>query len=332
LLREFHQRVRKAGRRWRDLTAAQARILVSEIGHELLPDFAGGRFLASGAARFTAEFLIERLGRLMAALIEWLPQYAFDAEKVELGFGLEPDGLPPWRIGLPDGHALLLRGRIDRVDLCRLPDRTLAVVMDYKSSARALHPVKLHHGLELQLLSYLGVLRNLDDPEKHFGAPVLTPAGVFYVPLNGAPRGGTPSRADILVPDEVARRGAYQHSGRFLAEALPHFDNRGDHRGDQFRFARNQDGSLSARGNDALSAAEFEALRRKIEDHLRDYGRRIFAGETAVAPFRIGSQTACDHCDFRAGCRFDPWIQPYRDLRPPPKAKATPARKEKKAG
>ena len=62
---------------------------------------------------------------------------------------------PPWKFSLPRGRALELRGRIDRVDLYRVDaDTVLAVVMDYKSTARALNPTKLYHGLELQLLSY----------------------------------------------------------------------------------------------------------------------------------------------------------------------------------
>ena len=334
VLREFHRRIRESGRRWRDLSPAQARELAVAIGRELLPDFGGGRFLAGGAARFTGEFLIERLGRLVATLVEWMPQYEFDPERVEISFGLERDGLPAWRIGLPDDRALLLRGRIDRVDLCRADSGVvLAVVMDYKSSPRALNPTKLHHGLELQLLSYLRVLRHLAGPEPLFGAQRLSPAGVFYVPLNGGAGRPGATRTEVLDGGDAARRAAYQHSGRFLAEALEHFDNRGLPRGDQFKFARNKDGSLSARGNDAMPAAEFEALGEKIEGHLRDYGSRIFAGEADVSPFRIGTQIACDRCDFRCVCRFDPWTQPFRELRPPPKpAKEVSARKAKTAG
>ncbi len=333
VLREFHGRVRKSGRRWRDLGAAEARDLASVIGHELLPEFGSGRFLAGGAARFTAEFLIDRLERLVTTLIEWMPQYGFDPERVELSFGLEPGGLPAWRLELPEGRALLLRGRIDRVDLCRAgADSALAVVMDYKSSARTLNPTKLHHGLELQLLSYLGVLRQLAAPEKVFGAARLQPAGVFYIPLNGGAGRPGATRADILNGGDGARRAAYQHSGRFLADALEHFDNRGLPRGDQFKFARNRDGSFSARGNEAMPGEQFEALREKIEGHLRDYGRRIFAGELDTSPFRAGKETACDRCDFRPVCRFDPWIQPFRELRPPPRtSRETPSRKGKTA-
>ena len=334
VLREFHRRVQKSGRRWRDLGAAEARDLVCAIGRELLPEYGGGRFMAGGAARFTGEFLIERLGRLIATLIGWMPQYGFDPERVEISFGLEPDGLPAWRLELPEGRALLLRGRIDRVDLCRADSgEALAVVMDYKSSARTLNPAKLHHGLELQLLSYLGVLRHVIEPGKYFGAPRLSPAGAFYIPLNGG--GGRPgaTRSEIVGGGGAARREGYQHNGRFVAESLEHFDNRGVSRGDQFKFAKNQDGSLSARGNEALPAVEFEALREKIEGHLRDDGRRIFSGELDVSPFRIGQETACDRCDFRPVCRFDPWVQPFRELHPPPRpARKSPAKKGNPAG
>jgi ATP-dependent helicase/nuclease subunit B len=189
--------------------------------------------------------------------------------------------------------------------------------MDYKSRPRRLNHTKLHHGLELQLLSYLGVLRHLEEPEKYFGAKKLLPVGVFYVPLNGGGGRSGSTRAEILAADAASRRAAYQHSGRFLADVLPHFDNRGEARGDQFKYALRKDDSLAARGNEAIPQADFEKLRENTEAFLREYGQRIFAGDAEVAPFRIGQQTACDYCDFRAVCRFDPWTQPYRNLRPP---------------
>jgi ATP-dependent helicase/nuclease subunit B len=321
VLREFHRRVRATGRLWRHLNAPEAIIIMNDIARYLLPEFEGGKLLADGAARFTSETLIERLEQLVGVLVEWMTQYEFDPTRVELGFGLgAPEDMPAWRLELPEARALLLRGRIDRVDLCHLNEETaLAVVMDYKSRTRKLHPVKLHHGLELQLLSYLGVLRHLSDPKTFFGVQKLVPAGVFYVPLNGGGGRTAGSRADALTTSIQDQRTAYQHNGRFIADELEHFDNRGELKGDQFKYAKKKNGGFSARGNDALSKSEFEALREKIEGHLRNYASRIFAGEAAVSPFRVGNQTACDYCDFRAVCRFDPWTQPFRVLRPPPK-------------
>lgn len=319
-LEEFHRRVVAAGRRWRDLTPTEAGELVAEIGRELLPKFGEGKFQAGGAARFAGVFLIERLRRLVTTLVEWMPQYDFDPTVSEIAFDDDQAEMPAWRIELGDGHALRLRGRIDRVDLCRLDDHTaLAVVMDYKSRVRKLDPTKLHHGLELQLLSYLGVLKHLPATGKLFGGQRLVPTGVFYIPLNGG--GGKPgsTRGQVLASSQDDQRAAYQHSGRFLADELAHFDRRGESKGDQFKYAKNKGGEFAKRGNEALPATEFEALREKIEGHLRDYGRRIFSGEVSVTPFRIGTATACDYCDFRPVCRFDPWTQPFRDLRPPAK-------------
>jgi len=319
-LEEFHRRVVAAGRRWRDLTPIEAGQLAADIGRELLPKFGGGKFQADGAARFAGEYLIERLRRLVTALVQWMPQYDFDPTVSEIAFDDEPDGLPSWRLELGDGHALRLRGRIDRVDLCRQEDSTaLAVVMDYKSRVRKLDPTKLYHGLELQLLSYLGVLKHLLMTEQQFGVKRLLPAGVFYIPLNGGGNKPDTTRAGVLAGRPDDQRTAYQHSGRFLADELAHFDRRDVLKGDQFKYAKNKDGNFAKRGNEAFPAAEFETLAEKIEDHLRDYGRRIFGGEVAVTPFRIGTATACDYCDFRPGCRFDPWTQPYRNLRLPPK-------------
>lgn len=320
VLEEFHRCVLASGRRWRDLTPTEAANLVAVIATELLPQFENGKFVRDGASRFTGDLLVARLKQLIALLIAWMPQYDFDPVVCEIAFNDAEGALPAWRFELGAGRALKLVGRIDRVDLFKCSDQTaLAVVMDYKSRVRKLDPVKFHHGLELQLLSYLGVLNQLRDPEKLFGVKSITPAGVFYVPLNGGATKTSPDRAEILAANDDDRRAAYQHSGRFLASELPHFDNRNVSKGDQFKYAKVKSGDFAKRGNEALPAPEFNALREKVEGHLRDYGARIFIGEAEVSPYRIGPHTACDYCDFRPVCRFDPWTQPFRALAKPEK-------------
>jgi ATP-dependent helicase/nuclease subunit B len=319
VLEEFHNRVIASGRRWRDLAPTEAANLIATIAREQLPKFENGKFLRDGAAKFTGELLSTRLQQLISALIAWMPQYDFDPTRCEIAF---KDGgeLPAWHFDLGDGHALKLNGRIDRVDLLRRPDNTaLAVVVDYKSRVRQLDATKFHHGLELQLLSYLGVLNQLRDTEQVFGVTALTPAGVFYVPLNGGAGKAGSDRAEILATDEAEQRAGYQHSGRFLGDELAHFDNRKVSKGDQFKYRTLKAGGFAKTGNEALPAAEFTAHREKVESHLRDYGRRIFAGEAGCAPYRIGQHTACEYCDFQSVCRFDPWTQPFRVLAKPGK-------------
>jgi ATP-dependent helicase/nuclease subunit B len=79
----------------------------------------------------------------------------------ELEFGFGADGAPAWEIDLGTGHRLALRGRIDRIDLCReTGGRGLCVVMDYKSGRRKLDQVLVEHGVQLQLLAYLAAIRS----------------------------------------------------------------------------------------------------------------------------------------------------------------------------
>ena len=108
----------------------------------------------------------------------------------------------------------LLRGKIDRVDLWRAPgaDEALAVIVDYKSSGKKLDPIFLHHGMQLQLLSYLNALLHLPDPKKIFGISKILPAGVFYVPLRAKSESADTRYAvlDRAAGDALTRLSAYR--------------------------------------------------------------------------------------------------------------------------
>jgi ATP-dependent helicase/nuclease subunit B len=191
-------------------------------------------------------------------------------------------------------------------------DAALCVVIDYKSSEKKLDPVLLEHGVQLQLLSYLNVLQQCSAP-RALGVARLVPAGVFYVNLRGGSVAG-PSRARLATAAE-ARKEAYRHTGRFDASKLPQLDASGDLRGEQFNFRLTKAGQLYANCAEALSPGEFAELLARVEGQLREMGRRIFAGEAQVDPYRKGTHTPCRFCDYAQVCRIDPWTHEYRVLR-----------------
>ena len=319
-LAQFHEGLQAEGRRWRDLTPAEARERIRVIASALALGYRAGLLQAGAQNRFTARVLTESLQDFVAVLTGWMRgQYAFDPAAVELPFGDEAGAFPPWRLDLAEGRRVLLQGRIDRVDLHRGDagdaDMARCVVVDYKSSQKRLDPVLLAHGLQLQLAAYLNVLRHWPDPRRPFGVGRLLPAGVFYVNLRGQYPAET-SRAAALADPDRARRRAYQHSGRFDAAALPLLDQRPDApAGDQFAYKRKQDGELAKTNPDAMTTADFGALLDQVETTLRRMGEAVFAGAAAVDPYRHGAATACDHCDYASVCRVDPWTHPFRVLR-----------------
>jgi ATP-dependent helicase/nuclease subunit B len=312
VLRQFHAELAAEQKRWRDITPGEARERIGRIAGGLAPGYRDGLLRVDGESLFTTRTLTAALQDLVETLVTWMRgQYEFEPARAETGFGLDDNGLPAWRIPLRDGQALDLRGRVDRIDLCPVGDQSLAVVMDYKSGARKLERLYIEHGIQLQLLAYLAAVRRW--PAEYFGVKKIIPAGVFYVNLRGQFESGA-SRAEVLADPGAARRLAYRHTGRFNAAFLPQLDRTQAH--DQFNYQLNKDGSVRSNSLEALPADAFATLLEQVEAQLRGLGERIYAGETAVDPYRHGGATACDYCDYRAVCRLDEWTHEFRELRP----------------
>jgi ATP-dependent helicase/nuclease subunit B len=315
ILDQFHRALKKDNRRWRDLNPTEAANLVRQIGEALLPTYRDGLFVYDQQSAFLGRTLIQRLERMMAILVDWMATYKLDPEAVELSFGMKDSELPGWKLDLADGRALLLRGRIDRIDIHRLPaeDKALIAVFDYKSSEKKLDGLKLQHGLQLQLLSYLAYLRQLPDAQEQFGAANLVPVGAFYISLRGE-SGSQKTRLEAQSESKESPRSAHRHYGRFDLTHLDYLDGRAERKkADQFN-----DG---ARSKDGLKAADFAALLTQTEEKLRQIGERVFAGDIAISPYRKGQEVACEYCKFKAVCRFDDWNDSFRVLKPA-KAKA----------
>ena len=310
VLARFHQEVRAEGRQWRAVAPAEAAAWIRRIGEAALAEFQDGVFEADDLRRFRGRMLVESLARWMSVAQGWMPTYPFDPCEVELEFGQEQSVLPGWRVAVDTAHSLFLRGRIDRVDLHDAgPGQAHVVVMDYKSGGAQFDTATLHHGLELQLLAYLALLKHAQPQERLFEGRRLIPAGVFYVNLRGEFKGQS-SRSEAFEDPETARRKAYQHPGRFNKEFAGILDSRPAPESPQFRF----------KTRDAMPAAEFDSLLESVKAHLRGFGTEIFAGAVRVDPCRKGENPACDRCDFAGICRFDPWTQAFRSLRVPPPA------------
>ncbi len=330
VLTQFHNEVRGENLNWRDLTPDQARDRIRRLGEALLPVYRQGLLTSDPARRFAGQHLIASLETLIGVLIGWARDYQFDPVLVETGFGLGANSpWPAWRLDLADRHALLLRGRIDRIDLWRDPatGAALAVVMDYKSSSRQPDATKLYYGLQLQLPAYLAALEQLPEVRATLHVRSLQPAGVFYVNLRGEFSSEQDRDSALNDPAGVLREG-FRHAGRFDETHYNLLDPRDTK--EQFKAHSNS--------RNKMDAAAFRALLERAVENLRRFGNEIYSGIVAPAPYRKGNEVACDFCEYAAICRFDPWTQPFRTLSPAPKndppktaAPARPKRPKKAA-
>ncbi len=315
VLKAFHDQLKAEGKRWREITPADARHRIAKLAEVEAQTYHHGLFANSARERFSVRQLSLALQDFIEVIVGWMRQYQFNPEAAELRFG--PDGdAPPWKLELSDGRALIFRGSVDRVDLFKQRDGTaLCVVLDFKSSRKSINTIELHNGVQMQLPAYLNMLRRMRDPSPRFGASRLIPAGLFYVSLRGSYEREA-RRDDVLTDREAARRKAYRHAGHFDLSALDLLDTAKNR--EQFNYTWKQDGTPGNRSKDPMAPEQFIALLNAVEGRLRDFGERIFTGEATVDPYRKGSETPCTFCDYRPICRVDPWSHRYRSLEAPP--------------
>lgn len=312
LLSRFHAAIVSDGKRWRDLTPGEARQRLADVAAVHLASYGGGVFVATPEARWEAEAVVERLQDLVGVLVGWMDCYRFDPTLAEVEFG-GGAAQGAWRVEVGEGKTLRVRGKVDRVDVCRGEDGPARyVILDYKLRLRTLDERLVRAGIDLQLVAYALALGDVLDwvPVAGLERPEL--AGFCYVGLGATPERAA-SRSEWLEASKSSQR-SYRHRGRLRVEAAAWLDSRtpGDASG-QFALKFKKDGTPSKVG-DGRVTGDFEALLSEVREVVRGLGQRLFSGSVAVAPYRLGGRTACDQCDLRAVCRFDAWTQSYRPI------------------
>ncbi|GMV96000.1 MAG: hypothetical protein AMXMBFR83_03690 [Phycisphaerae bacterium] len=225
--------------------------------------------------------------------------------RVEYPFGYSDDPGAQLRLVTPKGREVVLRGRIDRVDLAELGGELLGLVIDYKHTTdRRLDLAKVYHGLALQLVGYLLALQQTGASLA--GRPIR-PVAAFYLPLL------EPFRT-VAHPSEE-KTTTYLWRGIADASALATLDRTVVPGGQsQFLSARlNRDGRPHPHC-DLARGEDFAALMRHVLTRMSELADQIIDGEVAVAPYRLNRKTPCSFCEYRPVCRYEIETQPPRTL------------------
>jgi ATP-dependent helicase/nuclease subunit B len=210
---------------------------------------------------------------------------------VEVSFGF-PEGKPHLVVPAGADRRILIRGRMDRVDI---PDDVpwdategaQAIVLDYKRSfgTRAVR-TELEEGERLQTGIYMLALQDVFD---------LSPVGGFYVAVLPAP----------VTPDkrgDAANPLGFKFRGIILGDEVTSYDP-------DKAFI----GSLKGGGKTTMSPEAMDEILSLTRAYIADFGRRTLDGEIRAVPYqRSGSDLprVCEYCDYRDLCRFDPMRHP----------------------
>lgn len=219
-------------------------------------------------------------------------------------FGLEgKNSLPALQLETSQGRTVWVRGKIDRIDIVSTDHGRLGVVFDYKATIRKRLPLtEVYHGLALQLLSYLLVLR--DHGEKLGGGAVQAGAA-FYLPLLA-------HLASVEHPDD-AKDGAAKAFKEFIPRGVFDFDwiaalapKQPGAWNSALQVFVCKDGTLGKpEDGDAVATGTLPKILEFVHGRISALADEWLSGDVSVAPARLGKQSPCPRCPYRSVCRFE---------------------------
>lgn len=253
------------------------------------------RYIIAAAAQTLKEFV--------PTLAELSRVSAFRQTDAELAFG--PDKAMELSIKRGQTPFIAFSGKIDRLDTAESDGQTAGVVFDFKRTSKNANFTAMLYGLDLQLPVYLLAVR-----KKRCLTP-LVPTGAFYLPIEG----GVDAKKLSQLGQEgrTGNKAKGLFDGRF-AERLDTTAGGGWNR--YYNFYTNKEGSpYSNYGNSgALKPEDFAALLDYTVQCVCRLAGDLSGGKIAITPYRLGKQSPCSWCDYRALCRFDWQVNDYNIL------------------
>ena len=240
------------------------------------------------------DVLHEAVPEMMQAIVAG----QFRPAMAEAEFGKPEDALGEFVLDLDATHQVALRGKVDRIDVNGEGPDAQAIVFDYKSTERSPDWTGLWHGLDLQLLVYVLALRCAQSQ----GRVEAHSVGAFFMPIEAAGK-----KVDLST--SVDKLGGFKRKAKGLFDVDVAFDldpiEKGDSKLYNFFVTTSGEalGHYNTRG--AMESERFERLLIFAQDKIKSISQDILAGQIAVSPYRRGTATPCQYCDYRALCRFD---------------------------
>lgn len=211
--------------------------------------------------------------------------------------------LSSFDFSLPEGGKMYLRGKIDRIDTADDGDMTWVRIIDYKTGNERFDPARIYYGLSLQLAVYMSAaLELLRKRGKNASA-----AGMFYYrirdPLLKLIDGETDSGLLDRRMKEMAASGVLLGDRDVIGCFDRDFLLEGESK--YFSVKVKKDGCFTASSN-ILNEEGFRVSSDYARWKAEKAGALILEGSARINPYRMGTETACDYCPYKAVCGFDP--------------------------
>jgi len=306
-LENFSKELRENGYTWFDIPEEIQDALVEKCVENVTIDF-NNTVLHSSARN---EYVIARMKRIMKrtvwALKKQMEKGEFEPSGYEVSFNMAGN-LESINITLSEDEKLKLRGRIDRLDICKEEDKVYVKIIDYKSGKTDFDIVSLYHGLQLQLVVYLNAAMEIE--QKSNPRMEVIPAGIFYYnvkdPITNREENDGAEEIKIRLLEDLKMKGLVNDD----TDIIHKLDKEMTKASSVIPVSYNKDGSFS-RFSSVASTQQFYQLSEYVKEKIKEIGTEILDGKIQVSPYELDNKKGCEYCDYSGICGFDTKIPGY---------------------
>ena len=234
---------------------------------------------------------------LMNHLSDELEQSEFKPIDFELTVGEGKDGIGAYVLRDDSGGDVIVRGKVDRVDMMKKDKAGYIRIIDYKTGSKEFRISDLLYGLNMQMLIYLSAITK--NGSERYGENIH-PGGILYMPSTVASVNVAPTADEKEIQAEHDKK--LRMNGLVLDEPQIIKGMEEGMGGRYIPVACDKKGGLkSASKNSVITAAQLNMIFDKVDRKIIEMSNLLNNGDIAAVPV-TGAYDACKWCAYKSVC------------------------------